>query len=74
MRETFFLNQLSYNHTVEYPNSGDFWVDNRFLFEIGGKSKSRKQMKETDHAYIAADNIEYGFGNKIPLWMFGMLY
>ena len=74
MRETFFLNQLSYNHTVEYPNSGDFWVDKKFLFEIGGKSKSGKQIKDTDNAYIVADNIEYGFGNKIPLWQFGMLY
>jgi predicted AAA+ superfamily ATPase len=74
MRETFFLNQLSYNHTVEYPNSGDFWVDKKFLFEIGGKSKSGKQIKNTSHAYIAADNIEYGFDTKIPLWQFGMLY
>jgi len=74
MRETFFLNQLSYNHTVEYPNSGDFLIDKKFLFEIGGKSKAGKQIKETANAYIVADNIEYGFGNKIPLWQFGMLY
>jgi len=74
IRETFFLNQLSYNHTVEYPNSGDFWVNKQFLFEIGGKTKSGKQIKDASNAYIAADDIEYGFGNKIPLWMFGMLY
>jgi predicted AAA+ superfamily ATPase len=74
MRETFFLNQLSYNHTVEYPNSGDFWIDKKFLFEVGGKSKSGKQIKNTNNAYIVADNIEYGFGKKIPLWLFGMLY
>ena len=74
IRETFFLNQLSYNHTVEYPNNGDFWVDKKFLFEIGGKSKSGKQIREASNAYIAADNIEYGFGAKIPLWQFGMLY
>ena len=74
MRETFFLNQLSYNNTVEYPNNGDFWVDKKFLFEIGGKGKSGKQIKDISNAYIAADNIEYGFVNKIPLWMFGMLY
>ena len=74
MRETFFLNQLSYNHTVEYPNTGDFWVEKKFLFEIGGKSKTGKQIKDTSNAFIAADNIEYGFGNKIPLWLFGMLY
>jgi len=74
MRETFFLNQLSYSHTVEYPNNGDCWVDNKFLFEIGGKSKSNKQIKNASNAYIVADNIEYGFERKIPLWLFGMLY
>jgi predicted AAA+ superfamily ATPase len=74
IRETFFLNQLSYSHRVEYPNHGDFWVDKKFLFEIGGKSKTGKQIKNADNAYIAADNIEYGFDNKIPLWLFGMLY
>ena len=74
MRETFFLNQLSYNHTVEYPNSGDFWVDKKILFEIGGKNKSGRQIKDASNAFIVADDIEYGFGNKIPLWQFGMLY
>jgi len=74
MRETFFINQLSYNHIVEFPNNGDFLVDKKFLFEIGGKSKSGKQIKEASNAYIAADNIEYGFDKKIPLWQFGMLY
>jgi predicted AAA+ superfamily ATPase len=73
-RETFFLNQLSYRHVVEYPDRGDFRVDKKFLFEIGGKSKSGKQVKGESDAYIAADNIEYGFDKKIPLWMFGMLY
>jgi len=74
MRETFFLNQLSHNHTVEFSNNGDFWVDKKYTFEIGGKSKSNRQIKETSDAYIAADNIEYGFANKIPLWQFGFLY
>jgi len=74
MRETFFLNQLSYNHTIEFSNSGDFRIDNNFLFEIGGKSKTGKQIKNMSNAYIAADNIEYGFDKKIPLWQFGLLY
>ena len=74
MRETFFLNQISCNHIVEYSNTGDFWVDKKFLFEIGGKSKSGKQIKDTSNSYIVADNIEYGFDKKIPLWLFGMLY
>ena len=74
MRETFFLNQLSYNHIVEHTNNGDFLINKKFLFEIGGKSKSGKQIKGTNNAYIVADNIEYGFDKKIPLWLFGMLY
>ncbi|GHV35772.1 ATPase AAA [Bacteroidia bacterium] len=74
MRETFFLNQVAFNHTVEYPNKGDFWVDKKYLFEIGGKSKSGKQIEGANNAYIAADNIEYGFDKKIPLWQFGFLY
>jgi predicted AAA+ superfamily ATPase len=74
IRETFFLNQLAYNHTVEYPNQCDFWVDKKYLFEVGGKSKSGRQMTGANNAYIAADNIEYGFANKIPLWLFGFLY
>ena len=74
IRETFFLNQLSCNHMVEYPVSGDFRVDKKYTFEIGGKSKSGKQIKDSGNAYIAADNIEYGFDKKIPLWQFGLLY
>jgi Predicted ATPase (AAA+ superfamily) len=74
MRETFFLNQLSYNHTVEYPNSGDFWVDKKYLFEIGRKNKTGKQLKDSPNSFIVSDSIEYGFDNKIPLWQFGMLY
>ncbi|MDR1417111.1 MAG: AAA family ATPase [Prevotellaceae bacterium] len=74
MRETFFLNQLAYKHTVELPSRGDFWVDKKYLFEIGGKSKSGKQIDGESNAYIAADNIEYGFDRKIPLWQLGFLY
>ena len=74
LRETFFLNQLSQNHTVTYPKKGDFLVDDKYLFEIGGKGKTNKQISGEANAYIAADDIEYGFKNKIPLWLFGFLY
>jgi predicted AAA+ superfamily ATPase len=74
MCETFFINQLSYNHTVEYPTRGDFRVDKKYLFEIGGKNKTGKQIEGNHNAYVAADNIEYGFDRKIPLWQFGFLY
>jgi len=74
LRETFFLNQLNYRHKVEYPDLGDFLIDNKYLFEIGGKSKDYHQISNIENAFIAADDIEYGVGNKIPLWLFGFLY
>ena len=74
LRESFFLNQLSYKHKVEYSEKGDFLVDKKYIFEIGGKSKNNRQIYSISDAYIAADNIEYGVDNKIPLWMFGFLY
>jgi predicted AAA+ superfamily ATPase len=74
LRECFFFNQLDYHHKVEYPEKGDFIVDKTFTFEIGGKSKNQQQVYNLENAYIAADDIEYGVGNKIPLWMFGFLY
>jgi len=74
LRETFFLNQLIQNHSVTYPEKGDFLIDNKYLFEVGGKDKANKQIQGIENAYIAADNIEFGYGNKIPLWLFGFLY
>jgi predicted AAA+ superfamily ATPase len=74
VRETFFLNQLNATHSVSYPKQSDFLVDNKYLFEIGGKKKSKKQLQNSENAFIAADDIEIGFDNKIPLWLFGFLY
>lgn len=73
-RETFFVNQVSYKHHVEYAKQGDFRIDNQYTIEVGGQSKDGKQIAGVDNAYIAADNIEYAYGNKIPLWLFGFLY
>lgn len=74
IRETFFLNQLAINHDVSYPEKGDFMVDNLYLFEVGGKNKTQKQIAGIENAYIVSDNIIYSFENKIPLWLFGFLY
>jgi len=70
----FFLNQVSVKHKVTYPKVGDFMVNKRYLFEVGGKSKTQKQVADIKNAFVVADDIEYGFGNKIPLWLFGFLY
>jgi predicted AAA+ superfamily ATPase len=74
LRETFFINQLQVLHSICGSDKGDFIVDNRYTFEIGGKNKNRKQISGIKNAWIAADNIEYAQQNKIPLWLFGFLY
>lgn len=74
MRETFFVNQLTYQHQIEYASQGDFFVDANYTFEVGGKKKTDKQIKDVGNAFVVADDIEYGVGNKIPLWMFGLTY
>jgi len=73
-RETFFYNQLIESHSITLPSKGDFLIDGKYLFEVGGKGKKFDQIKDIPDSFIAADNIETGFGNKIPLWMFGLLY
>ena len=74
-RETFALNQLrSAGHEVTYPPQGDFLVDGRCLFEVGGAGKGFDQIKDVPDSFVLADDMETGFGNKIPLWLFGFLY
>ncbi len=74
LRETFFFNQVSYNHQVNYTDNGDFMVDNRYVFEIGGKNKTGKQITNITNSFLALDNIEIGNRNEIPLWLIGFLY
>ncbi|MBN2612615.1 MAG: ATP-binding protein [Bacteroidales bacterium] len=74
IRETFFANQLRSKHLVEISNESDFIIDKKYTIEIGGKKKNTKQINTIPDAYIVADDIEYGFANKIPLWLFGFLY
>lgn len=74
IRETFFVNQISHNHKIYYSDTADFFVDNKYTFEIGGKNKTRKQIKNSENAFVIKDDIEYGFENVIPLYLFGFLY
>lgn len=75
LRETFFVNQLrASGHDVCLSQFGDFKIDDRFLFEIGGKGKGFNQIRDIPDSFVAADDIEIGSGNKIPLWLFGFLY
>ena len=74
VRETFFLNQVRYLFPVNYPKTADFYLDNKYSFEVGGKNKGKTQIKDLENSFIAKDDIETGYANVIPLWMFGFLY
>ena len=69
-RETFFISQLRVLHDVRYPKQGDFLIDNKFLFEVGGKNKTFEQIADVPNSYLAVDDTEVGSGCRIPLWMF----
>jgi hypothetical protein len=74
IREQFFASQLRVGHALHYPKNGDFLIDGTMTVEIGGKNKGFEQIKELPDSFVAADAIEIGYGNKIPLWLFGFLY
>lgn len=74
IRESFMASMLAESQEVAYPKDGDLLVDNRYLFEVGGANKKFTQIADIPDSFIAADDIECGFGNKIPLWLFGFLY
>jgi len=73
-REQFFVNMLKVTNKINYSKQGDFLVDEKYIFEIGGKNKSFNQIKDLPNSFVVSDDIEVGFGNKIPLWLFGFLY
>ena len=73
IRETFFLSQMRVNHEVFASKAADFLINGK-TFEVGGKSKSKRQIAEVKDAFVVKDDIEYGYENIIPLWHFGMNY
>ena len=75
VRETFFANQMrAAGHATESPEQGDFVIDGKWLFEIGGRGKGFSQIKDMPDSYVVNDGVELGIGKKIPLWLFGFLY
>jgi predicted AAA+ superfamily ATPase len=73
LRETFFFNQMSVNHTVLSADKADF-VIGRYTFEVGGKNKGQKQISGLADAFVIKDDMEYGYQNILPLWTFGLNY
>jgi hypothetical protein len=75
LRETFFFNQLrNAGYAVSLPENGDFLVNKKWTFEVGGSSKGDTQVKKIPNSYLALDGIETAYQNRIPLWVFGFLY
>ena len=74
VRETFFANQVGAVADLTMPKQGDFLADGKYLFEVGGSSKTFDQIAGIPESYLAVDGIETGSGNRIPLWMFGCMY
>jgi len=83
VRETFFMNQLANYYTIKgsldnkgvfSAPKGDFYLEQKYLCEVGGKNKTFKQIKDVSDSFLALDEMEIGFGAKIPLWLFGFLY
>lgn len=74
VRETFFANQLAEQYSLQTTKNGDFVVGSKYRFEVGGPNKSFDQIKDMPNSYLAIDGIETGYGNRIPLYLFGFLY
>ena len=73
IRETFFLNQMRVKYEIFSSPVADFVINN-LTFEVGGKNKGQRQIKDIENGYIVKDDIENGYLNTIPLWQFGMSY
>ena len=74
IRETFFIQHLNGLHQLSLPANGDFLVDDTYIFEVGGKNKSQKQITGINNAFLVKDDLEIGVMNHIPLWLFGLVY
>jgi hypothetical protein len=75
VRECFAANQLAFAHLVEYgKHHGDFKIDGKYTFEVGGADKDYEQIADLPNSYILADDMEFPYGHKLPLWIIGFLY
>jgi len=74
IRETFFCRMVTEVSSIHAAEKGDFVVAKDVLVEVGGRSKTTRQIKGKQAAVLAVDDIETGVGSRIPLWLFGFLY
>jgi predicted AAA+ superfamily ATPase len=74
LRETFFANQMKHIHEIHLAEKGDFIINKKYTFEIGGKNKPTKQIKGIENGFVVRDDMEVGGLNIIPLYLFGFMY
>jgi len=72
IRETFFASCFGDDLTLYYSDIGDFKVD-EYIFEVGGKGKSFKQLEGIENGYLVIDTDLTTHERKIPLWVFGLM-
>jgi predicted AAA+ superfamily ATPase len=71
-RKTFFYNTLHIRHKVNMCKfQMDFCIDGQYHFKCENRPETGKQYTKANYA---ADNIEIGNKNEIPLLFFGFLY
>ena len=73
LRETFFYNQMRVTHKVIASRESDFVIGD-YTFELGGRKKGKKQIRDISNGIVVMDDIEFGHGAVIPLWHFGLTY
>ncbi len=74
LRESYFFNQLNLKHKIRYADAGDFIIDDAITVEVGGKNKTNNKIANIENSWLAADDMEFTIGKKIPLWLFGFIY
>ena len=74
VRETFFLQHLKVDHDLSLHDKADFLVDETYTFEVGGRNKSSGQIKGIPNSFLVKDDLETGFQQTIPLWLFFFFY
>ena len=73
MRETNFLAWTKQAYSPTSSKISDFEIGG-ITFEVGGRNKNGAQIRDAETGYLVKDNLEYAFGNSVPIWMFGFLY
>lgn len=74
LRETFFANQMKHIHEIHLAEKGDFIINKKYTFEIGGKNKPTKQIKSIENSFVVRDEMDVGGLNMIPLYVFEFMY